>query len=273
MRTETFENIALYCGDCFEVLPTLGNIDAIITDPPYGTTSLAWDTCVDLNALWNEIDKIRKDNAVAVMFSAQPFTTELINSNRKEFRYEIIWKKTTAVGFLDANLRPLRAHENILIFTKSGMFKKSTYNPQKTEGTFYRKKNSEHRCRIYNHHAGIEKAGTTRFPQSVIEYQGDKERFNSRQKNKDLHPTQKPFELMQWLVNTYSNAGDVVLDPFMGSGSTGVACIKTGRKFIGVEMDENYFDTACRRIEQAIKDNERMFPEIRPVFEQKTLVG
>jgi site-specific DNA-methyltransferase (adenine-specific) len=234
----------LHHGDAIEFMRTLegGSVDAIITDPPYGTTQLEWDKPVDWSTFWAEAYRACKPNAVQIVFSAQPFTTDLINSNRKRFRYEIIWPKTTVTGFLDANRRPLRAHEVITVF--AAITKGSTYNPQKTVGVPYVTVRLDKTAHHYGSHEGATTVSDgSRYPVSVLPALGSEAG--------SLHPTQKPTELMAWLVRTYTNPGDLILDPFAGSGSTGVAAIKEGRRFIGSELDENYHAIALKRLEAA----------------------
>ena len=271
-ESQTIGNCTLYCGDCFEILPQFNGIDAIITDPPYGTTQCKWDVSIDWVQFWPIVGNVRKDNAVTVMFSSQPFTTHLINSNPKEFRYEIIWYKSTATGFLDANHKPLKSHENICIFIKSGQVRAATYNPQMILSEKYYKKGPNKHTDLYGKFKMIPSTSDKRYPTSVVTHLVYTERCISTKTHRDtLHPTQKPVGLKQWLVNTYSNEGETVLDPFMGSGTTGVACVKTGRRFVGIELQRKYFDIACRRIEQAVRDNDGMFPEVRATVEQKEL--
>ncbi|HEX8834302.1 MAG TPA: site-specific DNA-methyltransferase [Abditibacteriaceae bacterium] len=221
------------------------SIDALITDPPYATTCLPWDKRIDWPAFWQQAHRVCKPTAVMAMFSAQPFTTELINSNRKYFRYEIIWAKTMATGWLNANRRPLSGHENILIFSRlpSG----STYNPQKSAGTPYKSRAHKTECALYTTGRMTDINNTTgeRHPKTWMVFQHDSKR--------GLHPTQKPVPLMRHLVLSYTNPGDVVLDPFAGSGSTGVACLENQRRFIGIEKEPDYFERAKTRLEEIVK--------------------
>lgn len=231
-------------ADAFDYLETLpdSSIDALITDPPYGTTQLSWDKANDWSILWPLIYQKCKPSAVQVMFSAQPFTTDLIVSNRKRFRYELIWDKPSATGVLNANLRPLKVHENIVIFSEKPSI--TTYNPQmwrgKPKGTIRRSPlKSEHQSTktgsVYINHG-------ERYPVSIIAA------GQGHGGVKPDHPTQKPLDLLIYLVKTYTNPGDTVLDLFTGSGTTAVACLETGRNFVGCEIDETYFSAATKRI-------------------------
>jgi site-specific DNA-methyltransferase (adenine-specific) len=225
-------------------------VDAIITDPPYGTTNLEWDHKIDLVRLWIEFKRLIKPGGVIVMFSAQPFATDLINSNRAWFRYEIIWKKTAPIGFLDANSRPMRLHENILVFcdtfrrSNDGKRAAMTYNPQMTIGKPYSKRAGNHRASHYKFERldrEVVNSGT-RFPVDVLEV--------PNRSGKAYHPTQKPVELMEWLVRTYSHESELVLDPFAGGGSTLIACAKTGRRGVGIEREEKYVEMIALRINE-----------------------
>lgn len=239
-------NLLLHCGDAFERLKEIPahSVDLILTDPPYGTTNFKWDTKLDLSAFWTEIERIRKPNAPAVIFSSTLFTFSLYNSNPKEYRYRFIWHKqgVAPVGFLDAKKKPLHAYEEISVFYA----KQPTYNPQFvfcerrrvknwTTGTSYFKP--------VRHDPNKPLHGYTDryYPTDILT-------FKALHGLKRKHPNQKPVELLQWLIKTYTNAGDVVCDPFMGSGSCGVAAISTGRDFIGVEKDQEYFEAACQWI-------------------------
>lgn len=240
-------------GDCLQVMRQFpdGHFDLVLTDPPYGTTALAFDQArIDWPAWWAEVHRVAKHNAVIVCFAADLFTVDLIQSNRKHYRYRLVWEKTMPTGFLDANARPLRAHEDILIFSRRGTVgtnkNRPTYNPQKTPGEAYGDKGVR-QARHYRDDLGnIEREGSDggRHPKTVIKFS------NGNRGNE--HPTQKPLDLMAWLVRTYSNPGDLILDPFMGSGSTGAAAIQEGRRFIGIELDEKYHAIAQRRVQNAI---------------------
>lgn len=242
----------LHQGDCLEIMPQIDNesVDMILCDLPYGTTVMEWDVVIPFEPLWREYERIIKPNGAIVLFSSQPFTTDLINSNRILFRYEIIWKKTMKSGFLDANKRPLKEHENILVFYK----KTPTYNPIKSSSgkpERFRKKEgnrSEHygrmrMCDVTDH--------GERYPTDVIEFSNWNGALFGKTKNATKHPTQKPVDLCEYLIKTYTNIGDVVLDNTMGSGTTIIAALRTGRKSIGIEKNPEYFAIAQERIKQA----------------------
>jgi site-specific DNA-methyltransferase (adenine-specific) len=240
---KTIGNCEVYLGDCLDILPALDRADAVITDPPYGVTACKWDIAIDLNIFWSSINY--KENAPLLLFSAQPFSTDCINSYRKFYRYSWYWIKNTKTGFLNANKMPMRSVEEILVFYK----RLPIYNPQKqggrkvipgirfTSSTIYKN----------NSYMSIRK-DTLGFPTNTLFFNSIITGFTG---NKRLHPTQKPVELLEYLIKTYSNSDDLILDPFMGSGSTAIACINTGRKFIGIEKDNHFFDVACKRIENA----------------------
>lgn len=235
--------ITLYHSQYQTVLPLLapGSIDALITDPPYATTNIAWDKPIDWPAFWPAAMRICKPLAPMVLFASGKFVYELQASNTKHFRYDLIWEKNLPVGHLDANRRPLRSHENILVFTQH--FRGSTYNPQKTVGkvhTIGKGKDTVH----YGKTSGkVTKRSTNLWhPRSIL-------RYNNSRTGPSLHPTQKPLDLMKWLVLSYSNRFDIVLDPFAGSGSTLAAATHHGRKAIGIEQDEQYCEITAKRLE------------------------
>lgn len=232
--------IQLHLGDCFDVLPTLaaGSIDFICADVPYGTTECKWDSVLDLEYMWRELYRAAKPNAAIVIFSAQPFTSVLVASNLKHWRSEWIWEKGNATGFLNAKKQPLRAHENIEVFYR----RQPTYNPQFTHGhdrkTSKRKSvNSECYGKAYTL---TEYDSTSRYPRDVQFFSSDKQKGN-------YHPTQKPVALLRYLIETYSNPGETVLDFTMGSGTAGVACKESGRRFVGIEKDPAIYQVACER--------------------------
>ena len=229
-------------GDCLEVMKNIpsASVDMILCDLPYGTTRNKWDTCLNLGKLWEQYKRIVKDNGAIVLFSQMPFTAALVMSNPKMFRYEWIAEKSLATGFLNAKRMPMKAHENILVFYK----KLPAYNAQMTKGKPYSITRRDIGGQYLHNFESIEtKNEGTRCPRDVL-----RDLWQPYCGGKMYHPTQKPVPLLEYLIKTYTNEGDTVLDNCMGSGSTGVACVNTKRDFIGVELDENYFDIARRRI-------------------------
>lgn len=239
------EDITLWCGDCLELMKDIpdNSVDLILCDMPYGTTKNRWDTVLPLDKLWNEYKRISRG---AIILSAQtPFDKLLGASNLPMLRYEWIWEKTHPTGHLNAKRAPMKAHENLLVFYD----RQPTYNPIKTSG---HKRISSTRCHNekestnygMQNFSSLEYDSTERYPRSVITFASDKQRIA-------LHPTQKPVALMEYMIRTYTNERDLVLDNCMGSGTTGVACINTNRRFIGIEKDEKYFEIASNRIKDA----------------------
>ena len=230
-------------GDCLEMLKEIpdGSVDMVLADPPYGTTACKWDTVIDLPAMWAELKRITKPNGAIVMTASQPFTTTLISSNMKMFRYCWVYQKPQGVDPFMAKKRPLNNIEDVVVFAE----KQPTYNPQKTVGKPY-KVVRDKKPRLH------ELTGQT-LKQTETVNMGDRlpTRILYFNQQRGLHPTQKPVALMEYLIKTYTNEGETVLDFTMGSGSTGVACVNTNRNFIGIELDPDYFEIAKRRIESA----------------------
>lgn len=242
--------INLYNGDCLEIMDRLieqgVQVDVIITDPPYGTTACKWDSVIDFEKMWGRLNQLIKPNSAIVLFGQNPYSSALIMSNPSDFRYEWVWEKTQATGHLNAKKMPLKAHENIMVFYK----KLPTYNPQKTQGhkpinSYTKYVATQNNTDIYGEVKKEITGGgeTDRYPRSVQIFSSDKQKDY-------LHPTQKPIALMEYLVKTYTNKGETVLDFTMGSGTTGVACKNLNRNFIGIELDENYFKIAEGRLNQ-----------------------
>jgi site-specific DNA-methyltransferase (adenine-specific) len=209
-------------GDAFEILPTLtdGSVDCICSDPPYGITAHKWDKAPPLDLMWQLFEAKSKQNANYVLFCAGKFALDLANSKRPWLRYDLCWAKRNMTGFMNANIMPMRNHENILVFGKPGHLKTATFNL------------------IDDFH-----------PRSVLPF--------NRDSNQPEHPTQKPYMLMSYLLRLYSNPNDLIVDPFMGSGTTGCAALRMNRRFIGIEREKKYFDIACRRLEEAMKEKQR----------------
>jgi site-specific DNA-methyltransferase (adenine-specific) len=233
----------LHHGDCLEVMPTLaaGSVDAVICDPPYGTTACKWDSVIPFAPMWEQITRLLKPRGACVLFGSQPFTSALVMSNPAWFRYEWVWEKTNAVDFMTAKIRPRKMHENIVVFSDGA----HTYNPQMLQGKAYIDKPRKRTNNVHNStmpKLGIVNNGT-RYPESIIAVRNPN--------NDTVHPTQKPLALLEYLVKTYTDKGDTVLDFTMGSGTTGHACMNLGRRFIGIEQDAAYFALAQERIADA----------------------
>lgn len=244
--------ITLYNDDCLNVLPTIadGTVDFICVDLPYGTTSIGWDEVIPMEKLWPEYWRILKPTGIVALFGSQPFSSYLITTGIKEFKYEIIWNKNKCGSPGLAKYRPMKVHENILIFSK----KTGTYNPQMEEGKPFKRKSKNPQGYVgkkNDHKYGMkprtefENTGT-RYPKSILNISRD---FSAQQQ---VHPTQKPLPLLEWLVLTYTNSGDTVLDHCMGSGVTGVACKLHNRNFIGVELEEQYYNISQQRINEVV---------------------
>lgn len=234
--------VELRHGDAYQLLPSLpdASIDLVATDPPYGSTDCGWDHKIDLREFWAQMWRVLTPAGVAVVFAAQPFATDVINAARKHFRYELVWFKARKVGFLNANLQPLRQHELILVFNRQP--KRSKYRPQLTAGSPYHTKGKTP-TRVYRKIKNQDRETInlgTRHPTSVLQLND----FGGRR----VHPTQKPTDLCRWIVRSYSDPGDLVLDPFAGSASTGVACQAEGRRFIGFERDPEIHAVAAARL-------------------------
>jgi len=238
--------ISLMQGDCLEVMKDIpdGSVDMVLTDPPYGTTACKWDSVIPFDLMWGQLKRVTKRNGAIVMTASQPFTSALIMSNVKMFKYCWMWEKNLKTGNLNARRMPMGGHEDIVVFCK-GL---ATYNPQKrvrtTEQKAGNKKNSKTSVYGKQKEDYVDRQSELISPDTVIK--GIKCVHNSSGK---LHPTQKPVALMEYLIKTYTNEGETVLDFTMGSGTTGVAAKKLNRKFIGIELDEMYFNIAKDRID------------------------
>lgn len=251
-------DVKLMLGDCLERMKEIpdGSVDLILTDPPYGTTACKWDSVIPLDPMWKQLKRIIKPNGVVVLMAQTPFDKVLGASNLPWLKYEWIWEKTAATGHLNAKKMPMKAHENALVFSDDPeehwnmiVFyeRLPTYNPQKTSGhepthIYTKRDNSDGDC--YGNTKSVSGGGNTdRYPRSVQMFSSDKQTCS-------LHPTQKPVALMEYLIKTYTNGGETVLDFTMGSGTTGVAAKNLKRKFIGIEMDPDYYAIACGRVFQ-----------------------
>jgi DNA modification methylase len=238
-------NIRLFQGNCLELMKTLPDhsVDMVLCDLPYGTTSCKWDVVIPFEPLWEQYERIVKPNGAIVLNCSQPFTSTLILSNIKNFRYCLVWEKEQATNFMQLEKQFGKSHEDIAVFYRV----QPTYRPQMVSGFKPSSTGSPNNIETRsNFSGGIAKrqGATDRFPLSVLKFNRDRT---------GLHPTQKPVALIEYLILTYTNEGEVVLDNCMGSGSTGVACINTKRNFIGMEMNEKYFSLAKERIEGTVK--------------------
>ena len=231
--------MTLLNGDCLELMKDIPDksIDLILCDLPYGTTQCKWDVIIPFDKLWAHYNRIIKDNGAILLFSRQPFTSQLVSSNLKMYRHELIWQKEQATNFLHIKKQFGQITENIEVFYKH----QPTYNPQMVKSDKPIKSNGGNSSKTYNNQTfiGSNEVRYEKYPTNILCFKRDKT---------GLHPTQKPVALLEYLIKTYTNEGDTVLDNCMGSGSTGVACINTNREFIGIELDENYFNIAKERL-------------------------
>ena len=242
--------IKLIKGDCIEKMKEIedGSIDAIITDPPYGTTACKWDSVIPFDKMWEQLNRVIKPNGAIVLFGSEPFSSALRMSNINNYKYDWVWKKNRAQGFMNAKKQPLKDNEIISVFYK----KQCTYNPQGIIEVNKLKKNTGTKNNTGNKENGDKTSANnsiknkqyiqthSNYPNRIIEFKNTG--------NKQIHPTHKPVDLMEFLIKTYTNEGETVLDFTMGSGSTGVACVNTNRSFIGIEQDDKYFEIAEKRI-------------------------
>ncbi|HPW22192.1 MAG TPA: site-specific DNA-methyltransferase, partial [Vicinamibacterales bacterium] len=258
----------IYHGKCEQIMPQLaGPFDAVIADLPYGTTACAWDVIIPFDVLWEQYRRLVKRNGAVVLFGSQPFTSALVMSNPKWFRYEWVWEKQKTTEFLNARRRPLKSHENVVVFSRAA----TRYFPQ---GVIPGKPNSgaerSRRGRLYS--GGHPREGyigkEVNFPRSVL-------RFDAPTNNQ-LHPTQKPEALLEYLVRTYTNEGEIVLDNTAGSMTTGVACIRTGRRSVLIELEERYCAIGAKRMEKALDAYQEPLPldvpAAKPVTTQPALL-
>ena len=246
----------LFCDDCLNAMKEIGDksIDLILTDPPYGTTACKWDSIIPLEPMWEQLKRIIKSNGAIVLFGSQPFTSILINSNLKMFKYEWIWEKSKASNYVHAKFQPLKSHENIIVFSNlpaaQNKKHKMNYFPQFSDGRPYNygenngKQNNVLSKGAEKRKPVIIKSDGKRYPRSV-------KYFKTAEGEGGFIPTQKPVALMEYLIKTYTQENELVLDFAMGSGTTGVACKNLNRNFIGIEKDEKYFEIAKNRIENS----------------------
>ena len=250
------ERLDLMMGDCLECMAEIepGSVDLVLTDPPYGTTACKWDAVIPFEPMWAAVKRVLKPNGAAVFTASQPFTSALVMSNVADFAHEWVWNKRFAANFVQAKRQPLKDHENVLVFGMGG--RQPPYYPQMVAREVPIKKGGNKPSKaipIRQTEAAAafsvaQKSYDEKHPTSCTSLE-----FSSRDGERGFHPTQKPVALMEYLIRTYTNEGEVVLDFTMGSGTTGVAAMNTGRRFIGIERDENYFEIACKRIEDALE--------------------
>ena len=245
------EMIELYNGDCLELMKNIQDksVDMILCDLPYGTTKCKWDIVIPLDKLWEQYNRIIKDKGAILLFGSEPFSSKLRISNLRMYKYDWIWKKTKAQGFLNSKKMPLKDYENICVFYK----RLPVYNPQGIiYGNFQNDRKSKYSKGedIYGKEKEFGISHMSNFPKQIIE-------FSNPSGKGQLHPTQKPVDLLEYLIKTYTQDGEVILDNCMGIGSTGVACVNTNRNFIGIELDKDYFNIANERIKDAQKEMKR----------------
>ena len=251
IKNEQFLNRVLH-GDCLEWMPKIEDksIDMILCDLPYGTTKCKWDDIIPFELLWKEYERIIKDNGAIVLTGSQPFTSALVMSNPKMFKYEIIWNKVTVSNPMLAKKQILKSHENILVFYK----KQSTYNPQMEKGKMWRRGGSN---TTKSRALDIDMKRTYEDDKTDLKYPKSIQTFSNADNTKRVHPTQKPVPLFEYLIRTYTNEGETVLDNCLGSGTTAVACINTNRDFIGIEKEWDYCEIANERIKQTVRNKQR----------------
>lgn len=232
----------LYHGDCLDIMPQLEQVDMILTDPPYGTTACKWDSVIPFEPMWEQLKRVIKPNGAIALFGSEPFSSVLRMSNIKNYKYDWIWNKKKPGNFATAKHCPMKIYENIIIFNKHKYYPIMTNRKKvKTRGSFRATDSAP-----LKYHDGKERIYKKRYPKNIIEIS------NANQKGK-VHPTQKPVALMEYLIKTYTNEGDTILDFAAGSGTTGVACEKLNRRWIGIEIEEEYCEIAAKRIENERK--------------------
>lgn len=259
MKIKT-DNYEIYKGDCLEVMDKLIKqgikVDMILTDPPYGTTACKWDSVIPFDAMWERLNKLIKSNGAIVLFGSEPFSSQLRVSNIKNFKYDWKWDKVVGSNFVNAKRMPLKIYEDVCVFYS----KQPTYNPQMTIRQKENERISGKSKLKENRINGVQQiirdtTNRKKYPVNKLEFNRLSKELNSKYV---LHPTQKPVSLLMYLVRTYTNENEVVLDFTMGSGSTGVACMLTDRKFIGIEWDDKYFEISKSRLNEAVEKKEEL---------------
>ena len=234
---ESIEKCVLWQGDCLELMKDIPSrsVDCILADVPYGTTACKWDSVIPFEPMWEQLNRIIKPNGAICLFGSEPFSSALRMSNIKNFKYDWIWQKSNVMGFLNAKKRPLKETENISVFNSK------IYYPQGLEINEKGKNRRGKQTETLGKYEPINKSEYKNYPRTILQFKSER----------GFHPTQKPIALLEYLIKTYTNEGETVLDFTMGSGSTGVACINTKRSFIGIELDQKYFEIAKERIYKA----------------------
>jgi DNA modification methylase len=259
------EKYSLYHADCFDVFKHIEDksIDAIITDPPYGTTACKWDSVIPFDKMWEQLNRIIKPNGAVLLFGSEPFSSYLRISNINKYKYDWKWDKVVGSNFVHAKRMPLKLYEDIIVFNANGVYNPIFINRDKKNE---RKSGSNKGINLVNvKYMQTDTKDKLKYPTNKIEINRLSKELNS---SSVLHPTQKPVELMEYLIKTYTKENETVLDFTMGSGSTGVACINTGRKFVGIEKEKQYYDIACSRISRAVGVLNSNAPTLN--FEQST---
>ena len=255
------DSVTIIRGDCLDILPTLGKVDAVVTDPPYGSTACKWDAVIPVAEMWKAVGFVLGETTPVVLFAMQPFTSVLVSSNLAMFKYSWVWDKKLAANFLAAKRMPLLRTEDVLVFSRgganNGARRPMPYYPQMVPREKARRgvlnrpgnaKNPKYEHLKNDNHPECTVTWDSRYPTNLLEISNA-----SHQKDESKHPTQKPVSLMEYLIRTYTKEGEIVLDFTMGSGTTGIACIRTGRKFIGIEKDAGHFATARARLENELR--------------------
>jgi DNA modification methylase len=243
------ESLWLMKGDCLERMKEIpdGSVDMVLTDPPYGTTACKWDSVIHLESMWEQLERIIKPNGAIVLFGSEPFSSALRVSNLGKYKYDIVWKKEKPTNFFQLKRRIGKVTENVMLFYEG----QCAYNPQmvKAKKLVTNSPKGSHNSIV----AGNSGSKVTAYKDTGYRYPVDVLEINREKLGSNVHPTQKPVALLEYLIKTYTNENETVLDFTFGSGSTGVACLNTNRKFIGIEMDDNYFDIGSKRILESAK--------------------
>ena len=252
-RVDLSPNATLYRGDCLEVMPTLeaGSIDMVLTDPPYGTTACKWDSVIPFEPMWEQLKRVTKKNGAVVMTASQPFTSALVMSNVEDYRCAWVWKKNAGSNFGAVKHQPMKEHEDICVFCSGNLIYNPQMQPRAESGKRMIKAGVKSKASTGNDvYGGLNKGYDNSLCDPEMRYPSSVQLFN---RERGLHPTQKPVALMEYLIRTYTNEGQTVLDFTMGSGTTGVAAVNLGRRFVGIEVDDKYFEVSATRIQSTLE--------------------